>query len=45
MMAKIAMIAAFSAVLLRFADNYFYCGKYTDAFMFMARDMLRWFGW
>jgi hypothetical protein len=43
-MGKIAMIAALSAVLIRMADNYFYYGRYTDAAMFLAHDMLRSFG-
>jgi hypothetical protein len=43
-MGKTVMIVAVSATLIRVADNYFYFGKYTDALVFMMRDMLRWFG-
>jgi len=44
-MGKVVMIAALSAALIRTLDNYLYYGRYTDALMFMARDILRWFGW
>ena len=43
-MGKIVMVVALSAALLRMADNYFYYGKYTDAVMRMAREILRSFG-
>jgi hypothetical protein len=39
-MAKIVLAAA----LLRACDNYFFFGRYTEAAMSMAGDMLRWFG-
>ena len=40
-MGKIVMIAALTAVLVRVTDNYFYYGRYTDAVMSMAHDVLR----
>ena len=43
-MGKIVMGVVASAVLIRLADNYLYYGKYTDAFIFMVHDILRWFG-
>ena len=44
-MGKIVMVTALSAALLRMADDQLFYGKYSDAAMFMARDILRWFGW
>jgi hypothetical protein len=44
-MGKIVMIATLTAVLIRMADSYLYYGKYTNAAMFMAREVLRSFGW
>ena len=43
-MSKLIMIALPSAVLIRVADNQFYNGKFTDAFVSMMRDILRAFG-
>jgi hypothetical protein len=42
-MAKVALASALTAALLRGFDNYWYFGKYGDAAVSMARDMLRWF--
>jgi hypothetical protein len=43
-MGKIVMIAALAAALIRMGDAYLYSGKYTDAVVLMAREMLRSFG-
>jgi hypothetical protein len=43
-MGKIVMIAALTAALIRMVDSHLYYGKYTDAAMFMAREILRSFG-
>lgn len=43
-MGKIVMIAALTAALVRMADNYLYYGRYTDAAMFIGREILRSWG-
>ena len=43
-MGKIMMITALSAALIRIADEHLYYGKYTDAFLCMAREVLRSYG-
>jgi hypothetical protein len=43
-MGKIVLSTALTVALLRGFDNYLFFGKYGNAAMLMARDMLRWFG-
>jgi hypothetical protein len=43
-MGKIVMIAALAAAMIRMADSYLYYGRYTDAAIYMAREILRSFG-
>jgi len=39
--AKIMMSAVLCAVLIRMVDDHFYFGRYTDAAIMMAREILR----